>query len=284
MDIVDTQVHLFLTMDDDTAIQVMDALGIASALIDEAWDFGDHSIPHSANPAYRLPSGHYRAISPGGQKAAMRRPDRFSYLLRINPEDPEMEGWMEQAAATPGFRAFRHVSMGPAEEAAAAAGERMAFFKAAERIGLPVFIGTPGQVAAFEQYIRACPALPVIFDHCGIAKSDEQFDDLLRLAQYETVHVKWSHGPLIFDAKAYPFPEVRPYLARALDAFGRERMMWGSDFSAIPYVRAAVGTGPEFSWSEALYYVRDNPDLSESDLEWLLGRTARQVLKWERAN
>ena len=41
MDIVDTQIHLFMTMDDDEAVRVMDGLGIKSALIDEAWDFGD---------------------------------------------------------------------------------------------------------------------------------------------------------------------------------------------------------------------------------------------------
>ena len=281
LDIVDTQAHLFLTMDDDSAVQVMDALGIASVLIDEAWDFGDHEVPHSANPAYPLPTGQYRPISPGGQKASMRRPDRFSYLLRINPEDPDMESWMRQVAATPGFRAFRHVSMGLAEEEAGARGDRMAFFKAAEKIGLPVFIGTPGRVADFEQYIKACPALPVVFDHCGIVKSEDHFQDLLRLAHYETVHVKWSHGPLVFDAKTYPYPEVRPWLLRALEAYGRERIMWASDFSAVPFVRMALGTGPLSTWSETLYHMRDNPDLSESDKQWVLGRTARALLKWD---
>ena len=68
--------------------------------------------------------------------------------------------------------------------------------------------------------------------------------------------MKWSHGPLIFDAGTYPFPEACPYLARALDAYGRERMMWGSDFSAIRYVRQAVGSGPEFTC--ALLYARQS--------------------------
>ena len=45
--------------------------------------------------------------------------------------------------------------------------------------------------------------------------------------------------------------------------------MWASDFSVIR------GT-----WAEMLFAVRDSRALSASDKEWVLGRTARTILKW----
>ena len=139
-----------------------------------------------------------------------------------------------------------------------------------------------GEVSACircNECLTACPALPVVFDHCGLSPRPGDFDALLRLAAYPNAHLKWCHAPIVFRGGRYPFPEVRPFLHRALDAFGRERVMWASDFTAVP-LAARVLDGPQYSWAEALFYMRANPDLSEGDLEWLLGRTARKVLDW----
>ena len=39
MDIVDSQIHLFLTMNADAAIAAMNSIGIQAALIDEFWGY-----------------------------------------------------------------------------------------------------------------------------------------------------------------------------------------------------------------------------------------------------
>ncbi len=287
MDIVDTQIHLFMTMDDDEAVRVMDGLGIRSALIDEAWDFGDEDATGTPDeggelmPSYRLPNGVYRPVAPGGIKASLRRPDRFGYFLRIAHDDPDLDFVMRDTAASPGGKAFRLDVRTAQQIAAYASGSQKELFKRAERLGMPTFICTMGRAPEFEQYIRDCPSLPVIFDHCGVPQSAEDYDRLLGLARYPNVFVKWCHAPLMFQAKRFPFPEVRPYLARALDAFGPERLMWASDFTAVDY-GAKVRNEPDssYSWAEALYYMRCNPELSEGDQEWVLGRTARKVLNW----
>lgn len=282
MDIVDAQIHLNHWLDEATTLHAMDALGIASALLDECWDFGEGRPPHAALPYYQLPGGTYRPVSPGGQAAALRHPDRFSYLLRVNPLDPELEGWVAQAAAVPGFRAVRYMIADAGDAAALAAGERMAFFKAAQANGLPVFVAGHAHGPLFEPYARAFPSLPIVIDHCGFPIGEGAFEAMLAMAEYPNVYLKWSHAPCIFGAGAFPYPEVRPFLSRALDAFGRERTMWASDFTAEPAVRHGC-SGPDVRWGDALYYMRCNPDLSESDLEWVLGRTARKVLGWEPA-
>lgn len=160
MDIVDAQVHLFMTMDDDVATKVMDGLGIRSVLIDECWDFGAPDDPQFVMPAYRLPNGKGRPIAPGGIKASLRRPDRFAYLLRVHPEDPEMEYVMSDAKASPGCRALRLDARFEEEVAAASEGRRLAFFKAAERSSLPVFVCTVGQAHLTSRMPRRAPRCP----------------------------------------------------------------------------------------------------------------------------
>lgn len=280
MDIVDAQIHLNHWYDEATTLAGMDALGIASALLDECWDFGEGRPPHAARPYYQLPGGAYRPISPGGQAAALRHPDRFSYLLRVNPLDPELEGWIAQAADVPGFRAVRYLIADAEDMQAVASGARMDFFRAANAHGLPVFVAGHAHGPMFTPFAKAFPSLPIIIDHCGFPLGDGAFEALLATAQYPNMYLKWCHAPCIFGAKAFPYPEVRPFLNRALEAFGRERIMWASDFSAEPHVRQGCG-GPDVRWGDALHYLRCNPDLSEEDLAWVLGRTARKVLGWE---
>ena len=287
MDIVDTQVHLFMTLDDNDAVKVMDGLGIRSVLIDEAWDFGDKNATGTPDedgelmPAYRLPDGRYRPVSPGGITASLRRPHRFGYFQRINHDDPDLDFVMRDCAASPGCKAFRLDVRTPRQIADYADGGQLELFRRAERLAMPVFINTMGRAPDFQPYMRDCPSLPIIFDHCGIPQSAADYDRLLELARYPNVFVKWCHAPLMFQAKKFPFPEVRPYLARALEAVGPDRLMWASDFTAVDY-GARVRNEPDsrYSWAEALYYMRCNPDLSEGDQEWVLGRTARKVLNW----
>ena len=85
--------------------------------------------------------------------------------------------------------------------------------------------------------------------------------------------LKWAHPRPLFEVSGYPFVALRPVLRRALNSFGAERIMWASDFSANP-------TGE--SWAQLLYWHMDNPDLSASERDNLLGRTVRTWLNWEK--
>jgi len=269
MDIVDSQIHLFLTMDAAGAIAAMNSIGIQAALIDEFWGYESES--HDPSPGHPIASGVFRPVAPGATMASMRHPDRFSWLLRINPRDPDLDNLMSHVKSAPQGRALRLEARSEQDVRSLAAGECMVFFKAAQAHGLPVFILSPGNSALLEPYVRACPDLTMVIDHCGLPREIAEYDQVLGLAKYRNVLLKWCHAPRVFRAPRYPFPEVMPHLARSLDAFGRERIMWGSDFTAI---RSG------HTWADALFYLRDSPSLSEGDKEWLLGRTIRTALDW----
>jgi L-fuconolactonase len=269
MDIVDAQIHLHLTMNEGEAIAAMDSLGIQAALIDEFWGYEGDS--HDPPPGYKLPGGVFRPVAPGATMASMKHPDRFSWLLRIDPHDPDLDSQMDQVKAAPQGRAIRLEARKDEEVRSLAAGGAMALFRAAQKHDLPVFILTMGNSALLQPYVEACPDLRIVIDHCGLPRALGEFDHVLDLARHRNVFLKWGHAPRVFGATRYPFPEVTPYLARALDAFGRERIMWASDFTAL-----RAGT----TWADALFYLRENPGLSEGDKEWLLGRSVRTLLGW----
>ena len=60
-------------------------------------------------------------------------------------------------------------------------------------------------------------------------------------------------------------------LLRVVKAFGKERVMWGSD---------ATQTTGHHSWAESLYYIRDTEQLSQDEKAWVLGGSLRKTLNW----
>jgi L-fuconolactonase len=130
MDIVDSQIHLFLTMDVDGAIAAMNSIGIQAALIDEFWGYAGDS--HDPPPGYALPGGVFRPVAPGATMASMKHPDRFSWLLRINPRDPDLDSLMGQVKSSPHGRAVRLEARSEDEVRSFAAGECSRFFQAAQ--------------------------------------------------------------------------------------------------------------------------------------------------------
>ena len=82
MDIVDSQVHLGPGGAAEM-LAAMNALGIKSVLIDEYW------LGTPGDPGYRVGEGAFRTTSPTAELAAWTYPGRFSYLVRVDPTDPE---------------------------------------------------------------------------------------------------------------------------------------------------------------------------------------------------
>jgi L-fuconolactonase len=103
MDIVDAQVHVNV-LGTEVTLAIMDALGIQGVLFDEYLTAADDGALH---PGYRLPNGAFRSVGPNAEAAALRHPDRFAFLMRVDPLDPGIEGWIETLATAPGFKALR---------------------------------------------------------------------------------------------------------------------------------------------------------------------------------
>jgi L-fuconolactonase len=297
MDIVDTQVHLGPGGAAEK-LAAMDALGIASVLIDEWW--GGWWGTRPGEPAYRVGDGAIRTASPTAELASWTYPGRFSYLIRVDPNDPEIRSVVRFARDSSYARALRITTPLPRSALTAfAEGGYDSVFAAASEFGLPIFVSLLGHSELLRRYLEKFPAVKVIIDHCGMppnlsmvptivhleglpdserywstlagAPLEESFDKVLRMADWPNVALKWAHAPSRLGAAGYPNHAARPFLRKAIDAFGAERIMWASDVTVNP-------TGE--TWAELLYALKDNPDLSASEREHILGGTARSWLDW----
>jgi predicted TIM-barrel fold metal-dependent hydrolase len=94
--------------------------------------------------------------------------------------------------------------------------------------------------------------------------------DLLALARFGNVAVKCTNAPSL-SHEGYPFADLWPHLHAVLAAFGPERTMWGSD------ITMHLG---DVTYAQAVDYVRQSDQLSESEKALVLGRTLRRILRW----
>jgi len=251
----------------------MDAIGIQAVLIDEYLQPDNDA--GKLLPGYDLPGGGFRPIGPNAEAAALAHPDRFAFLMRMNPLDPGLEGWVETLAASPQYAGAAHRRLQPG--GGGGVGKR--WFRPAVRrrqgaqpAGLRHL---PGRVPRLAHYARTFPDVRFIIDHCGVAfdapRGAASIDDTIAMAAYPNVALKWAHAPAFLSTAPYPFPDLEPKLARALAAFGRERIVWASDYTVSRHRQ---------NWAESLFAIRHSPTLSETDKEWILGRTIRTLLNW----
>ena len=272
MDVVDTQVHSNVLGTPEAVIAIMDAVGVSSVLIDEYLAVEPDG---RLTPDYRLADGASRPIGPGAEAASLAYPDRFQFLMRVNPFDPGLEGWVEVLKASPNCRALRVIVFGAREAAAFEDGGFDPLFRLAVKHDLPVFVTAPKRVKHLTLYARAFPDLRIVIDHCGVdfaaTRGTASIDDSVEMAEYENIAFKWAHAAAFLSTAPYPYPDMDPKLRRVVDAYGPERVMWSSDYTVSSHRQ---------NWAEALFYLRQSPVLSDSDREWILGRTARKWLDW----
>jgi L-fuconolactonase len=295
MDILDSQVHLGPGGAAEL-VRAMDALGIAGALIDEWW------MGTPGHPYYAVGEGGkaIRTTSPTSELACWTYPGRFAFLVRVDRRDPDLRSVVKFWRDNPNVKALRiSPGMSRAEIAAFAAGDDDPVFACAAEHDLPIFVQISGNTQLIDRYLAKFPSVKIILCHTGMPPGarlagiigqmeglpdsaahwakvaaepkDQAWAKVLRAADHANVALKWAHAPMMFDAAGYPNAGTRPYLKQALAAFGAERIMWASDISANQ-------TGE--TWAELIFAIRENPELSANEKQWILGGTAREWLRW----
>jgi L-fuconolactonase len=150
---------------------------------------------------------------------------------------------------------------------------------AAQEHGIPLAIYPTGTLATVEEAARRFPELQLVVDHLGLVQrpvaapgSDPfaQLPELLALAPYPNVAVKLS-GVTTLSWQPFPFAEVWPHVHRVLEAFGPERVMWGSDTTRTEGV---------VTYADGVRWLTDAGELGDAELALVLGQTLRRVFRW----
>jgi predicted TIM-barrel fold metal-dependent hydrolase len=124
---------------------------------------------------------------------------RFSYFLRADYRDPELDHVARSVKLSPNGRGLRIAILGPYGEDHAAFGEGKfhPVFDAARKHELPVFILAPGQAKDINFHATEYPDVTIVLDHTGMRLPDGSgdtdlaaFDDVLALSTNRNIALK----------------------------------------------------------------------------------------------
>jgi predicted TIM-barrel fold metal-dependent hydrolase len=211
-------------------------------------------------------------------EAVRRFPSRFAIMgrlpLRTGAGKNLLKDWRHQ----PGMLGVRLTFHRDVDRPWLTDGTADWFWPEAERHQIPVMVHAPERLAEIGAIAQRHPALTIIIDHMGFARSTidaEAFpaaDRIAALARHPNLFVKVSALPC-FSTQPYPFKNLSEPLRRVLDAFGPRRCLWGSAITRVPKT---------CSYRQIVTHFTEELDfLSPSDLELIMGRGLAQCLRWQ---
>ena len=235
-----------------------------------------------------------------GGYARSRLPDRFALVPMvgnpayggIDPASPSIGKLIAEQRRTPGVVAIRIVRGRHADWLEQA----MPAIRACACEGLPIFLTATGDLTAAARIAQAHPEMTIIIDHLGLPQAPGEQPEsppfrslpkVLALAAHPNIAVKLSSA-VSLSAQRYPFVDLWPHLRQMVEAFGPQRLMWGSDISRFIgrvgfEIRIPGAEGdyvPNHSYAEALFYLRETDELSRDEKAWILGGAAQRLLGW----
>ncbi|MEI7712008.1 MAG: amidohydrolase family protein [Rhodospirillales bacterium] len=241
------------------AIAQMDEGGVDAAVIHPpGWD------PNSTQMAF---------------DAVRDYPSRFAIMghlpLDISARE-HIAGWRSQ----PGMLGLRYTFLHDPARQELADGKYDWLFAECEKHGVPVATLATDSLEVLGKLAARHPGLKLTIDHLGgrgglTTLKDEaamtHIPRLLALAKLPNVAVKATGAPG-YSAEAYPFPKMLDYLHRIYDAFGPERMFWGTDITKMPC-----------SWEKCVSMFTDNmPWLNANDKRLIMGDALCAWWGWKR--
>jgi predicted TIM-barrel fold metal-dependent hydrolase len=267
--IVDAQVHIWQNgiptnpahrqisrFSKDDLLKEMDEAGVDAAVIHPpGWD----------------PQANEVAV-----EAARQHPNRLAVLGNFALDRQEsralIDGWKQR----PGMLGLRFTFLQPYQRTWPTDGTLDWLWPEAERAGLPIALLAANFLPVVGQVAERHPGLRLIIDHLGRAGGTKDtaafanLPELLALARYPNVAVKATGAPS-YSSEPYPYRNIHQYLRQIYDAFGPERMFWGTDITRMPC-----------SWRQCVtLFTEELPWLSARDQELIMGRALCTWLDWK---
>jgi len=273
MQIIDAQIHLWGTglpsnlshrqvtqFAPAEAIPLMDEAGVAAAIIHPpGWD------PHSTEMALA---------------AVHNYPGRFAIMGSLPLDRPESRERVATWRDQPGMLGLRYTFLHDPARRWLSDGTLEWLWRAAENAGVPIAMLATDSLTDIAGIAERHPGLRLTIDHLGgrggltTLKDDAamtHMPQLLALARFPNVAVKATGAPG-YSAQPYPFPIMQTYLRRIHDAFGPQRMFWGTDITKMPC-----------SWKECVtMFTEASPWLSEADKPLVMGEAICAWWGWDR--
>ncbi len=272
MKIVDAQVHIWANstpqrpwpprhqphrqqdFSADELLKEMDAAGVdAAVLVPPSWE------------------GEYNDLV---TQAVLAHPSRFAAMGVVTPAAaPDLiANWPFPA----GVRGLRFAVHRPGLVEALTDGRMERVWEAAQEHDITLMLLLPhAMVPSLDATARKYPKLRLIIDHLGLVFTDPgehhaALQRVLRLADRPNVALKATSLPLYADAgDTYPYRSMHGMLRDAVQAFGAQRVFWGTDVTRLPC-----------TYRQSVEMVTQEMSFSGAELEWMMGRGICEWLNW----
>ena len=264
--IVDSQIHLYeghgaahhnggRAYPVERAIADMEAAGVHGAV---------------NHPPYWNEASHAYAI-----EAARAYPDRLATLGWVDLAAPhardEVRSWREK----PGWIGLRYICVSDYERSWSSDGTMDWLWPMAEELGIPIALGGPLLVPLAGRLAERHPDLKITIDHLGFVDftADHrliQHPQIHSWARHQNVSVKLTGVPDYAGGDPYPFTSTHEAVRRLYDAYGPDRLFWGTDITRLPC-----------TWRESIsIFTEEMPFLSTEDLRLIMGEAFCSWFGW----
>ncbi len=211
--------------------------------------------------------------------AAKKYPNRFGVMGQFDVDTPDAKERLTHWRDEKGMLGVRLVFLAEPSLKILRDSKYDWFWATCEKANVPLMCLAPGNLGLLGDKARKHPGMTIIIDHAGRhprgAKDEASWadiQDMLVLAKLPNVSVKVSSLPC-FTTQAYPFPNLHAPMRQMYDAFGPQRLSWGSDITRL------TSTYQENLrlFTEAFSF------LTPKDLEWIMGGTVAKLCRWKEA-
>lgn len=207
-------------------------------------------------------------------RAAREYPDRFGVMGRFDvllpPDRQIVLGWRNQA----GMLGMRLTFNKDPQRGLLVSQNLDWLWASAQTAALPLMVHAPQALPALHRIAERHPELLLIIDHLGLdsgVRDDEittALEPLLDLARFPNVGVKASGLPC-YTTEGYPFRDLHRPLLQVIDAFGPQRVFWGSDLSRL-----------RCSYQEVVSLFTEELSLSQAETAAVMGSSLSAWLGW----
>jgi len=273
MNIVDAQIHLWGSglpsnlshrqvthFTPEEAIPLMDEAGVDAAVIHPpGWD---PNATEMALTAVRTYSG------------------RFAIMGSLPLDQPDSRGRIAGWRQQPGMLGLRYTFLHEPARQWLHEGTLEWLWTGAERAGVPIAMLATDSLAEIGRIAERHPGLRLTIDHLGgrgglttlkDAAAMAHMPSLLALAKCQNIAVKATGAPG-YSNGPYPFRSMHQYLRQIYDAFGPERMFWGTDITKMPC-----------SWRQCVtMFTEELGWLSAADKQLVMGEALCAWWGWDR--
>ena len=275
--IVDSHCHAWLTWPYQPPVPDPTSRGVIEQLLFEMDQCG---IDQAAVVCARITD------NPGNNEyiadCVRRYPDRLYQLADVDCSwmetyhQPGAADRLADSVARYGHKGFTHYIRSEDDGSWFLSEEGLAFFATAARLNQFVSMALPPRLQpVLRQVAERFPSIPFLCHHMAGARADEappqpRLQEIVQSARLPNIWIKLSGFHYVSTvAYGYPFADCRPIVRQLYEAFGPDRLCWGSDY---PVVRKAL------TYQQALEAFRSHCDfIPEQHKARILGENLHRL-------